>query len=115
MLVSVASFLPILIVGPIADALGTTVVLILVSIAITASGLASIFLRGSLKAAERGSRYDVGNRDPIAAALRAGELPSPDVQGDPIAIGQRAARAAKAANPAKPGPISPGGDTAPPS
>ena len=52
------------------------------------------------------------NRDPIAAALRAGELPSPDVQGDPIAIGQRAARAA---NPAKPGPMSPGGDTAPPS
>jgi len=109
MLVSVASFLPILVVGPIADALGTTVVLMLVSIAITASGLASIFLRGSLKEAERGSRYDVGNRDPIAAALRAGELPSPDVQGDAIGIGQRAAKAAT------PGPISPGGDTAPPS
>jgi MFS family permease len=115
MLVSVASFLPILIVGPIADALGTTVVLMLVSIGITGSGLASIFMRGSLKAVERGSRYDVGNRDPIAAALRAGELPSPDVQGDPIAMSQRAAKAAKAAKAAEPGPISPGGDTAPPS
>jgi MFS family permease len=89
MLVSVASFLPILIVGPIADVLGPTVVLILVAIAITASGLASIFFRGSLKPAERGSRYDVGNRDPIAAALRAGELPTPDVQDSAITVGEQ--------------------------
>ena len=108
MLVSVASFLPIIIVGPISDALGTTIVLLLVSFGITASGLASIFVRGSLKASERGSRYDVGNRDPIAAALRAGELPSPDVQGDPIAIGQRAGTIAK------PNTMSSGDDAAPP-
>ena len=89
MLVSVASFLPILIVGPIADVLGTTIVLMLVAIAITASGVASITLRGGLKPAERGSRYDVGNRDPIAAALRAGEVPTPDVQDAAVAINEQ--------------------------
>jgi MFS family permease len=82
MLVSVASFLPILIVGPIADAIGTTLVLSMVAIAIVAAGLGSIFVRGSLKPAERGSRYDVGSRDPIAAALRAAEVPTPDPAGD---------------------------------
>jgi MFS family permease len=82
MLVSVASFLPILIVGPIADTIGTTLVLSIVAIAIVSAGLGSIFVRGSLKAAERGSRYDVGSRDPIAAALRAAEVPTPDPAGD---------------------------------
>ena len=82
MLVSVASFLPILIVGPIADTIGTTLVLSMVAIAIVAAGLGSIFVRGSLKPAERGSRYDVGSRDPIAAALRAAEVPTPDPAGD---------------------------------
>jgi MFS family permease len=82
MLVSVASFLPILIVGPIADAIGTTLVLSFVAVAIVAAGLGSIFVRGTLKEAERGSRYDVGSRDPIAAALRAAEVPTPDPVGD---------------------------------
>jgi MFS family permease len=82
MLVSVASFLPILIVGPIADTIGTTLVLSMVAIAIVLAGLGSIFVRGSLKPAERGSRYDVGSRDPIAAALRAAEVPTPDPAGD---------------------------------
>jgi MFS family permease len=105
MLVSVASFLPILIVGPIADVVGPTVVLILVAGAITASGLASIWLRGSLKPAERGSRYVVGDRDPIAAALRAGELPNPDVQGDALAVAQVAKQAAPSGTiPPAPGP-----------
>ena len=61
----------------------------LVAIAITASGVASITLRGGLKPAERGSRYDVGNRDPIAAALRAGEVPTPDVQDAGVAINEQ--------------------------
>ncbi len=54
MLVSVASFLPILIVGPIADAIGTTLVLSFVAMAIVAAGLGSIFVRGSLKAVGAG-------------------------------------------------------------
>jgi MFS family permease len=112
MLVSVASFLPILIVGPIADALGTTVVLMLVALAITASGLASIFMRGALKPAERGSRYDVGNRDPIAAALRAGEVPTPDVQDSAMAVGQRVRKRVDAASNAS---TAPGDDSSRPS
>jgi len=81
MLVSVASFLPILVVGPIADLIGTTIVLVLVAISITASGIASIAIRGPLKAVETLSRADVGRRDPIAAALRA-ELPERGLAGD---------------------------------
>ncbi len=77
MLVSVASFLPILIVGPIADAIGPTLVLSLVGIAIVAAGIASIFVRGSLKPAETRTRHDFGSGDPIVAALRVRELASP--------------------------------------
>jgi len=72
MLVSVASFLPILIVGPIADLFGTTVVLVGVAGLIAASGVASIYLRGPLRLVERGARASVGNRrDPFVEALGA--------------------------------------------
>src|ERR687889_194985 len=72
MLVSVASFLPILVVGPIADLVGTTVVLVAVALLIAASGIASIYLRGPLRPAERTSRASVGNRaDPFVEALGA--------------------------------------------
>jgi MFS family permease len=72
MLVSVASFLPILVVGPIADLLGTTAVLVIVALLIIASGLASIYLRGPLRAIERDSRATVGaDRDPFVTALGA--------------------------------------------
>ena len=50
MLVSVASFLPILIVGPIADWIGTTAVLVLVAVLVLhGSGVASIVIRGPLQ------------------------------------------------------------------
>jgi MFS family permease len=74
MLVSVASFLPILIVGPIADLIGTTLMLLLVALLIGLSGIASIIIRGPLKPAERALHADVQGRDPIASALGA-ELP----------------------------------------
>ena len=48
MLVSVASFLPIIIVGPISDLVGTTTVLITVAIAVFLSGVASFVRRGPL-------------------------------------------------------------------
>jgi MFS family permease len=87
MLVSVASFLPILVVGPIADLAGTTIVLVVVAILIIASGLASIYLRGPLRAVERDSRATVGaDRDPFVTALgleaRSGAT---DLTGEPIA------------------------------
>jgi hypothetical protein len=46
MLVSVASFLPIIVVGPISDLFGTTAVLLVVAVAVGATGVASVFLRG---------------------------------------------------------------------
>jgi MFS family permease len=100
MLVSVASFLPILIVGPFADLLGPTVVLLLVAALIGASGIASIFLRGPLGVVERGSRAAVGTRrDPFVEALRA-EIAGPehfmDLDGDGVPDPPPAGRAAPA-------------------
>ncbi len=79
MVVSVSSFLPILIVGPMADLLakvypneGTTIILVVVAILIVASGILSIYLRGPLQAAERTSRATVGDHgDPFVQALGA--------------------------------------------
>jgi len=102
MLVSVASFLPILVVGPIADWLGTTVVLVAVSILIVASGVASIYLRGPLRPVERVSRASVGSRgDPFVQALGA-EISGPqdflDEEGEPVvAVDKKAVAAAREA------------------
>jgi MFS family permease len=87
MLVSVASFLPILVVGPIGDIIGPTMVLLIVAVLIGFSGLASILVRGALKPTETRSRAEVGGRDPIATALRAevhggGEADDDDVEDD---------------------------------
>jgi MFS family permease len=79
MLVSVSSFLPILIVGPTADLLanifpneGTTIILVVVAGLITASGILSIYLRGPLRATERTVRATVGDHgDPFVQALGA--------------------------------------------
>jgi MFS family permease len=88
MLVSVASFLPILIVGPIGDLIGPTAVLVTVALLIGLSGIASIYLRGPLRPVERTSRAAVGNRgDPFVEALGA-EIAGPedflDEDGDGI-------------------------------
>ena len=81
MLVSTASFLPIIIVGPVADVFGTTEVLYVVAIAITVSGILSYVTRGPLKAAEAkematGPATPAG-LDPVAVAtaseMEAGE------------------------------------------
>jgi MFS family permease len=88
MLVSVASFLPILIVGPIADIIGTTLVLVVVALLIGASGVASIYLRGPLRATERERRANVSaDHDPFVNALgvelRAEDYPDEDGDGEP--------------------------------
>ena len=88
MLVSVASFLPILVVGPIADLLGTTIVIVIVALLIGASGIASIYLRGPLRAVERDSRASVASdRDPFVNALgvelHAEDYPDEDGDGVP--------------------------------
>lgn len=74
MLVSVGSFLPIIIVGPISDLVGTTTVLLLVAAAVLASGVVSIVRRGPLAPAE--SLATAGHTmpgtavDPIGVARR---------------------------------------------
>jgi hypothetical protein len=74
MLVSVASFAPILIVGTIAGLIGTTAVFLLVGVLVGVSGIASILIRGNLAPEETVKRADVHGRDPIVSALGA-ELP----------------------------------------
>lgn len=73
MLVSVASFAPIIVVGPVSDVVGTTNVLFVVAIAISVSGLVSILTRGPLNAIEakataHGPAGHAG-LDPVAVAL----------------------------------------------
>jgi len=53
MLVSVASILPIIIVGPISDLFGTTAVILAIAIGVAVSGITSILSRGPLPAASR--------------------------------------------------------------
>jgi MFS family permease len=81
MLVSTASFLPIIIVGYVADIFGTTMVLYAVAIAIAASGIVSYVTRGPLKPTEAkamaiGPAKPAG-LDPVAVAtaseMQAGE------------------------------------------
>jgi MFS-type transporter involved in bile tolerance (Atg22 family) len=52
MLISVASILPIIIVGPISDLVGTTAVILFVAAFVVFSGLASIISRGPIKEGE---------------------------------------------------------------
>jgi len=71
MLVSVASFVPIIIVGPISDVVGTTVVLLTVALLVFVTGVASVLLRGPLLSTEAHTATDPHVVDPIAAALGA--------------------------------------------
>jgi MFS family permease len=71
MLVSVASFLPIILVGPISDLIGTTAVIFVVAFAVLIAGLASVLTRGPLLAADARPAADPRAVDPIAAALGA--------------------------------------------
>jgi MFS family permease len=71
MLVSVASFLPIIIVGPISDLVGTTTVIFAVAIVVLVAGVASVMTRGPLLASESRPAADPHAVDPIASALGA--------------------------------------------
>jgi hypothetical protein len=70
MLVSVASFLPIILVGPISDLIGTTAVILTVAIGVMAAGVASALRRDPHLGVE-GATADPHAVDPIAAALGA--------------------------------------------
>jgi hypothetical protein len=70
MLISASSFLPIIIVGPISDLVGTTVVILVVAIGVLAAGIASVALRPPMPSTI-GATADPHAADPIAAALGA--------------------------------------------
>ncbi len=70
MLVSAASFIPIIIVGPISDVIGTAAVILVVAIAVLAVGVASVFKRDP-SIGMSGASADPHAEDPLAAALGA--------------------------------------------
>jgi MFS family permease len=88
MLISVASILPIVVVGPIADAVGTTVVILFIAASVLFSGLASIISRGPIR---EGEERDVlteivpgSQLDPTGANLPHPSYPhSHDERGNP--------------------------------
>jgi MFS family permease len=71
MLVSVSSFLPIILVGPISDVVGTTVVIFVMAITVVVIGVFSVVTRGPLGPTEARPASDPNAVDPIAAALHA--------------------------------------------
>lgn len=74
MLVSVASFVPIIVVGPISDLVGTPAVIVTVGVLVLLSGIASVAFRGQLPAAESAASARIvsgpGPVDPLSVALR---------------------------------------------
>ena len=82
MLVSVSSFLPIIIVGPVSDLVGTIAVIIVVAALITFAGVASILTRGALKPAEQYAAPTHGQPAGIdmVAVVTASELETGDLQ-----------------------------------
>jgi MFS family permease len=83
MLVSVASFLPIIVVGPISDLIGTTTVIFALALGVLVLGVASVLTRGPLLASESRPARDPRAVDPIAAALGADRSEWPDRSGLP--------------------------------
>ena len=74
MLVSVASFLPIIVVGPVSDLIGTTAVIFITAIAVGIVGAVSVLTRGPLLESESRPAGDPTAGDPIAAALGADRM-----------------------------------------
>jgi MFS family permease len=71
MLVSVASFLPIIIVGPISDLVGTTAVIFVSAVGVLVIGVVSVLTRGPLRETDARPAADPNAVDPIASALGA--------------------------------------------
>ncbi len=78
MLVSVSSFLPIIIVGPISDLVGTTAVIFTMGIGVLITGAASVLTRGPLRLTDARPAADPNAVDPIAAALGGTSEPTHD-------------------------------------
>ncbi|HET7169552.1 MAG TPA: MFS transporter [Candidatus Limnocylindrales bacterium] len=86
MLVSVSSFLPIIVVGPISDLIGTATVLLVVAIGVLAAGVASVLGRDP-NLGVAGATADPHVEDPLAAALGADRprwRPEPGAPSSPL-------------------------------
>jgi MFS family permease len=86
MLVSVASLLPIVVVGPISDLIGTTPVIFLIALLVGGSGVASVASRGPLRPAESSAHADrrqpAAPVDPVAVALHSEVRIPPETEAD---------------------------------
>ncbi len=82
MLVSVSSFLPIIVVGPISDLIGTGTVMLVVGLGVLATGVASVFLRDP-NLGIAGATADPHVEDPLLAALGADRPTWRDAGGAP--------------------------------
>jgi MFS family permease len=71
MLVSVSSFLPIIIVGRISELVGTTAVIFVMAITVLVVGIISVVTRGPLQASDARPAANPQTTDPIAAAFGA--------------------------------------------
>ncbi|HTS14984.1 MAG TPA: MFS transporter [Candidatus Sulfotelmatobacter sp.] len=81
MLVSVASFVPIIIAGPLADTIGTTQVIFLMAALVVATGVRAVFLRWPAPATPPGETRLAGPIDPLTVSAMAlgpvGDPPAP--------------------------------------
>jgi MFS-type transporter involved in bile tolerance (Atg22 family) len=110
MLVSVASFLPIIIVGPISDTIGTTAVIFIMAITVTIIGIISVLTRGPLKETEARPAADPHMVDPLASALGA-DLPTwTGHDADDEGNGSDGIPAPSLATTVPPMPVGPAGD-----
>jgi MFS family permease len=85
MLVSVSSFVPIIVVGPISDLIGTATVMLIVAIGVLVSGVASVFMRDP-NLGVAGATADPHVEDPIAAALGADRPTWRSERGSPSSL-----------------------------
>jgi hypothetical protein len=65
MLISISSLLPIIVVAPAADLVGTAPILAVVSLVVCASGVASVIRRGPLRPGEMSARAGTGPADAV--------------------------------------------------
>ena len=71
MLVSVASFVPIIIAGPLADTLGTSLVLFLMAALVVGTGVRAVFLRWPTPISDQPAAAHVGPIDPLTVTAMA--------------------------------------------
>jgi MFS family permease len=69
LVVSVASFVPIIVIAPISDVVGTTAVIFVLAIAVVVIGVLSVVTRGPLQPTEARPASDPNAVDPITGAL----------------------------------------------